>query len=360
MLHKLNSFGTLLISKQLIHSEKKIHANVDGKAVVVSESLVRRYLYLNDEDGTACLTTNEIFENLALMGYEPASGKLTFYKGLFSSQWKYLVHTILHFLSSKSTSWDQFSINLASAIICLAKGQKFNFSKLIFDGKGFSGRVTPLFQNMLVPPVVVGEGSEQPPEPQPTPSSAPPEFQSQITTAAASQPPKDPNTYRRTKKGQKTKVPQSGGSPNKFGDEAINEEMLDRGHTLRSGEDSMEHQIELTDNVPNTPHDSPLLGVNKPRSDEGSLELNELMDLVTKLSHRVFDLKKIKIAQAKEIASLKRRVTKLVPKTVSTVAPRTPPTTITVLDKGCYYGYVVSYLIEDKGRERQGRASKGC
>ncbi|GKB88144.1 hypothetical protein Tco_0960416 [Tanacetum coccineum] len=51
------------------------------------------------------------------------------------------------------------------------------------------------------------------------------------------------------------------------------------GHTLRSGEDIMEHQIELTDNVPNTPHDSPLPGVNTPGSDEGSLELNELMDL---------------------------------------------------------------------------------
>ncbi|GKE68348.1 hypothetical protein Tco_1526420, partial [Tanacetum coccineum] len=43
--------------------EKQIHANVDGNAVVVSESSVRRDLHLNDEDGTACLTTNEIFEN---------------------------------------------------------------------------------------------------------------------------------------------------------------------------------------------------------------------------------------------------------------------------------------------------------
>ncbi|GKE73255.1 hypothetical protein Tco_1535296, partial [Tanacetum coccineum] len=59
------------------------------------------------------------------------------------------------------------------------------------------------------------------------------------------------------------------------------------------------------------PYDSPLLGVNTPRSDEGSLKLNELMDLVTKLSNRVLDLEKVKTAQAKEIAGLKRRVTKL-------------------------------------------------
>ncbi|GKC56414.1 hypothetical protein Tco_1084012 [Tanacetum coccineum] len=416
-----------------INSEKQIHANVDGKAVVVLKSSVRRDLHLNDKDGTACLTTNEIFENLALMGYEPASDKLTFYKGLFSPQLKYLIHTILHCLSSKSTSWDQFSINLASTIICLANGQKFNFSKLIFygmlrnldpkkflmyprflqlflniqllnlvipfndiheipkltkkvftnmrkPGKGFSGRVTPLFHNMLVPPVVVGEGSEQPSKSQPTPFTAPPEVLSLVTTATTSQPSKDPSTYRRTKKGRNTKVPQSGGSPNKVGDEAINEEMLDSvkratttatsleaeqasgnihktqfkatlnepfslelgsgsglwrqetiggmqaqtrfedvsnlssdpplagGHTLGSGEDNMEHQIELTYNVPNTPHDSPLPGVNTPGSDEGRLKLKELMAMCTKLSKQVLDLEKEKDTQDVEIFKLKKRV----------------------------------------------------
>ncbi|GJX11713.1 putative ribonuclease H-like domain-containing protein [Tanacetum coccineum] len=243
------------------------------------------------------------------------------------------------------------------------------FTNMRKPGKGSSGTVTPLFQNMLVPPVVVGEGSEKPLKPQPTPSTAPPEVLSQVTTAAASQlshpqtgpgrntilglsqqPLKDPNTYRRTKRGRNTKVPQTGGSPNKVGDEAINEEIFDSvertattassleaehasyninktqftatlndlfflklgsGHTLGSGEDNMEHQIELTDNIPNTPHDSPLPGVNTPGSDEGSLELNKLMDLVTKLSRMVFDLEKVKTAQAKEIAGLKRRVTKL-------------------------------------------------
>nr|GFC16257.1 hypothetical protein [Tanacetum cinerariifolium] len=32
-------------------------------------------------------------------------------------------------------------------------------------------------------------------------------------------------------------------------------------YTVGSGEDRMEHEIELTDPVPQTPHDSPLLGV---------------------------------------------------------------------------------------------------
>ncbi|GJY01900.1 hypothetical protein Tco_0360052 [Tanacetum coccineum] len=39
----------------------------------LSESSVRSDLLFNDEDGIACLTNDEIFENLALMGYEQLS-----------------------------------------------------------------------------------------------------------------------------------------------------------------------------------------------------------------------------------------------------------------------------------------------
>ncbi|GJY70548.1 putative ribonuclease H-like domain-containing protein [Tanacetum coccineum] len=121
-------------TSKITNSVKQIHAIVDGKAVVILESSVRSDLLFNDEDGVTCLTNDEIFENLALMGYEQLSTKLTFQKGSFSPQWKFLIHTILHCISSKSTAWNEFSTNLASAVICLAKGQKFNFSKLIFDG----------------------------------------------------------------------------------------------------------------------------------------------------------------------------------------------------------------------------------
>ncbi|GJV75598.1 hypothetical protein Tco_1507182 [Tanacetum coccineum] len=36
-------------------------------------------------------------------------------------------------LSAKTTAWNEFSSTMASAIICLATHQKFNFSKYIFD-----------------------------------------------------------------------------------------------------------------------------------------------------------------------------------------------------------------------------------
>ncbi|GJW17174.1 putative ribonuclease H-like domain-containing protein, partial [Tanacetum coccineum] len=51
----------------------------------------------------------------------------------FSLQWKFFIHTILYCFSPKKTAWDQFSSNLATAIICLATKRIFNFSKFLFE-----------------------------------------------------------------------------------------------------------------------------------------------------------------------------------------------------------------------------------
>ncbi|GJR95787.1 hypothetical protein Tco_0267961 [Tanacetum coccineum] len=143
---------------------------------------------------------------------------------MFSPQWRFLFHTMNHCISSKSTSWDQIPTNIATSVICLATNQKYNFSKLIFDGmmrhldakkkfvmyprfisvfldkqlknvpvpldhfpinaltskvfsfmvkkgKHFSGNVTPLFESMFVQLTEnEGEAAESQSEPQPTPS----------------------------------------------------------------------------------------------------------------------------------------------------------------------------------------------
>ncbi|GJW83707.1 hypothetical protein Tco_0156852, partial [Tanacetum coccineum] len=71
-------------------------------------------------------------------------------------------------------------------------------------------------------------------------------------------------------------------------------------HTSGSGKGKMEHQFELTANVPITPHDSPLPGGYTLGSDEGRLKLQELMTMCTKLSKQVLDLEKEKNAQTFE------------------------------------------------------------
>ncbi|GKC43864.1 hypothetical protein Tco_1061586, partial [Tanacetum coccineum] len=70
-------------------------------------------------------------------------------------------------------------------------------------------------------------------------------------------------------------------------------------------------EVANEEHVPTQSNDPPLLRVNILRSGEDRLSLKELMDLCTKLSGSVLDLETTKIAQAKEIASLKKRVKKL-------------------------------------------------
>ncbi|GKF92239.1 hypothetical protein Tco_0278958, partial [Tanacetum coccineum] len=89
-----------------------------------------------------------------------------------------------------------------------------------------------------------------------------------------------------------------GGAPAQTRSERVLEKPIEpplsEGNTSGSGEGRMEHQFELTDNVPITPYDSPLLGGYTPGSDVGRLKLQELMTMCTKLSKQVLDLEKEK------------------------------------------------------------------
>nr|GEW89277.1 retrovirus-related Pol polyprotein from transposon TNT 1-94 [Tanacetum cinerariifolium] len=82
-------------------------------------------------------------------------------------------------------------------------------------------------------------------------------------------------------------------------------------NTSGNGEDTMEHQDELTNFVPPTPHDLPLLGGHTPGSDEGRPNINELMNLCTQLSNRVLALKQFKTAQGLVIKRLQKKVKRL-------------------------------------------------
>nr|GEV08681.1 uncharacterized mitochondrial protein AtMg00810-like [Tanacetum cinerariifolium] len=180
---------------------------------IAAASCCAQVLWIQNQSldyGIDCLPNEEIFIELARMGYEKPSTKLTFYKVFFSAQWKFLIHTILQCMSAKRTTWNEFSSSMGLAIICLATGRKFNFSKYIFDslvrnvdssskfymyprflqlmirvqdgdlyshttkylspaltqkvfsnmrriGKGFSGVETPLFKGMIVPQQAVDD-----------------------------------------------------------------------------------------------------------------------------------------------------------------------------------------------------------
>ncbi|GKB94703.1 putative ribonuclease H-like domain-containing protein, partial [Tanacetum coccineum] len=87
-----------------INNVRYITATVAGKPVSISEASIRSDLQFNDVAGIDVLPNQAIFDTIQLMGYEGDLNTLTFNKGLFSPQWKFLFHTIIHCLSSKSTS----------------------------------------------------------------------------------------------------------------------------------------------------------------------------------------------------------------------------------------------------------------
>ncbi|GKD28425.1 hypothetical protein Tco_1239203, partial [Tanacetum coccineum] len=88
------------------NGEVQITATIDGHSMTITES----HFKLDDQDD-----------------------KLTFQKGAFSPQLRFLIHNILHCLSPKKTAWEQFSSNIATAVICLATNRKYNFSRMIFE-----------------------------------------------------------------------------------------------------------------------------------------------------------------------------------------------------------------------------------
>ncbi|GKC20749.1 hypothetical protein Tco_1022899 [Tanacetum coccineum] len=90
----------------------------------------------------------------------------------------------------------------------------------------------------------------------------------------------------------------------------LSQEIGSGGNTPRSDEERI-NQDDLTDFIPPTPHNSPLLGGHTPGSDEGRPNINELMAICINLSNRVLALEQSKTAQDLVIRKLKKKVRKL-------------------------------------------------
>nr|GEX76947.1 synaptobrevin, longin-like domain protein [Tanacetum cinerariifolium] len=111
------------------------------------------------DGGIADLPIVEIYFGMDHLGYV-TKGKLTFFKNKFSPQWRFLVHTLLYCLSTKSGSWDQFGSPLAVALIYLSDGRHFNWSSYIFKGMFWS--TATLKAPELGPPAILATIDQTP------------------------------------------------------------------------------------------------------------------------------------------------------------------------------------------------------
>nr|GEZ35862.1 hypothetical protein [Tanacetum cinerariifolium] len=87
------------------NEEQQIITTFDGKEFAITEASVRIHLQLADADSISVLPNTEIFDQLSLMGYVSTIDKLTFQKGKFSPEWRFLIHTILHY-KAVYKEWD--------------------------------------------------------------------------------------------------------------------------------------------------------------------------------------------------------------------------------------------------------------
>ncbi|GJR00451.1 hypothetical protein Tco_0523435 [Tanacetum coccineum] len=280
------------------NGEVQITATIDGHSKTITEASLRRHLKFGCIRRYYYISQLRNFEQLALHDILTNSDKLTFQKGAFSPQWRFLIHTILHCLSPKKTAWEQFSSNIATAVICLATNRTFNFSRKqlqqhsrtypipslsikVFNNmkrptKGYSGQEVDLFPTMLN----VSEPSTSP---------------SRITSSPSHSP--EPSI-------EHSPEPSIEHSPDHTTD-VVSFPSLTQPTQPSPGAEQ---------HIP-TPHDSPLHVVHSHRSDEGSLKLIELTNLVTKLSERIGvledDLKKTKLTYSAAVTKLILRVKKL-------------------------------------------------
>nr|GFB33222.1 uncharacterized mitochondrial protein AtMg00810-like [Tanacetum cinerariifolium] len=82
----VKQFWATATMRTLEAGPSEIIATIDGNEVVVTESLVRTQLQLNDATGLYEFTLHDVLDGMREIGY-PTYGSLTFYKAKLSPQW---------------------------------------------------------------------------------------------------------------------------------------------------------------------------------------------------------------------------------------------------------------------------------
>nr|GEV42197.1 ribonuclease H-like domain-containing protein [Tanacetum cinerariifolium] len=213
-----------------VNGEEQKQALVDKKKVIITKKSVRSDLHLENAEGTKCLPTATIFEQLTLMSQV---------KGI-------LKHKEIYDTPSHT---------------------KKIFGNIKRQGTYFSGKVTPLFETMMVQSQKdMGEDSEIPTDSHHTPTVTQPSTSFQL---------QQNQKFKKSKK-KITDVPQLSDSTHDVADEHLT-----------------------------TTSNDPLL------SGKDRLKLIELIELCTQLQSRVLALDTTKANQALKIRRLKRRMKKL-------------------------------------------------
>ncbi|GJW04022.1 hypothetical protein Tco_1562878 [Tanacetum coccineum] len=125
-----------------LNGEVQMHTLVDRKKVIIIETSVRRALQLKDAEGTEYLSNATIFEQLTLMGLLLGTNLVALWPQLSSV----LPQTKNLTFPNKQVK----GMTKHKEIYVTPSHTKKVFANMKREGKCFSGRVTPLFQTMIV------------------------------------------------------------------------------------------------------------------------------------------------------------------------------------------------------------------
>ncbi|GKD58785.1 hypothetical protein Tco_1296294, partial [Tanacetum coccineum] len=198
---------------------------------------------------------------------------------------------------SKTTAWNEFSSTMASAVICIATNQMFNFSKYIFES---------MVKNMDN----VGKFLMYPrPKRKDTKVPQPSSPKTNVADEAVNEEMYD-SLVRAATTASSLEVEQDNGNIEKTQSKATPNEPSSPGTSSSGGprrQETMGDTIAQTrsENVSKSSNDPLLARGNTLRSGEDILKHQELMELCTNLQNRFIDLETTKTAQAQEITSLK-------------------------------------------------------
>nr|GEW96954.1 putative ribonuclease H-like domain-containing protein [Tanacetum cinerariifolium] len=189
---KVAAVNLMLLVKK-VNDDVQLRTLIDGKKVVVSETIIRRDIHLDDADGIKCLPNDEIFEEVVTMGYEKPPPKLTLYKAFFSIPSKFLMYP--RFLQVVIDNQVDAMTTHNTRYTSPALTHKV-FANIRRVEKGFSGVETSLFASMLVQPQPQAEESVEipiaPAPPSTTSAPSPPPLQDLTPSPYATPPQAQP------------------------------------------------------------------------------------------------------------------------------------------------------------------------
>nr|GEV56911.1 putative ribonuclease H-like domain-containing protein [Tanacetum cinerariifolium] len=141
-----------------------IIVTIDGNEVVVTESLIRTQLQLDDVNGLYEFTLHDVLDGMRAIGY-PTDGSLTFYKAKLSPQWRFIMDGMIGNIGSKRHKFLMYPRFLQMILGIQTPDPSprptFDFTAKLFSNMklNWDGPHMPLLASMLVVPAS-GDGAD--------------------------------------------------------------------------------------------------------------------------------------------------------------------------------------------------------